>query len=238
MPPWDCSTLVSMNPQEVKLINKDLEDEMEVWGYRPCLWKRILVGVGAVCSGGLLLLLLYWLPEWGVKATCTLTSLKEAQTLLLRTTVHYFIHHSIKYYWNEETQNFGSFKGLEDTKVKCAAIHTNHSFGLTKTLQHYRALFFGENKIDVKIPPLPKLFVQEVLNPFYILELFAVILWAVEDYYHYSVFVFLMATILIATSLYTIRKHYVILHNMVVEHSMVRVSVCRGNEGKFPYAVE
>ncbi|XP_077394682.1 polyamine-transporting ATPase 13A3-like isoform X3 [Festucalex cinctus] len=281
----DCSTLVSMNPQEVKLINKDLEDEMEVWGYRPCLWKRILVGVGAVCSGGLLLLLLYWLPEWGVKATCTLTSLKEAETLLLRTTddfrqlfrakikvmlapgkfpfdsmdhhgdehkslqsaqhkkhfrtfsnrevekVHYFIHHSIKYYWNEETQNFGSFKGLEDTKVKCAAIHTNHSFGLTKTLQHYRALFFGENKIDVKIPPLPKLFVQEVLNPFYILELFAVILWAVEDYYHYSVFVFLMATILIATSLYTIRKHYVILHNMVVEHSMVRVSVCRGNEG-------
>lgn len=59
----------------------------EVWGYRPCLWKRVLVGGGAVCSGGLLLLLLYWLPEWGVKGTCTHTSLRDAHTLLLRTTV-------------------------------------------------------------------------------------------------------------------------------------------------------
>lgn len=59
----------------------------EVWGYKPCLWKIILVGVGAICSGGLLLLLLYWLPEWGVKGTCTHTSLREAHTVLLRTTV-------------------------------------------------------------------------------------------------------------------------------------------------------
>uniref|UniRef100_A0A3Q0T820 Cation-transporting ATPase n=1 Tax=Amphilophus citrinellus TaxID=61819 RepID=A0A3Q0T820_AMPCI len=73
--------------KEVKIINQGLEDEMEVSGYRPCLWKMILVGVGAVCSGGLLLLLLYWLPEWGVKSTCTHTSLKDAHTVLLRTTV-------------------------------------------------------------------------------------------------------------------------------------------------------
>lgn len=59
----------------------------EVWGYQPCLWKIILVGVGSVCTGGLLLLLLYWLPEWGVKGTCTHASLRDAHTLLLRTTV-------------------------------------------------------------------------------------------------------------------------------------------------------
>ncbi|XP_013887940.1 probable cation-transporting ATPase 13A3 isoform X2 [Austrofundulus limnaeus] len=72
--------------EEVKIINQGLEDEMEVWGYRPCWWKMILVGVGVICSGGLLLLLLYWLPEWGVKGTCTRTSLRDAHTLLLRTT--------------------------------------------------------------------------------------------------------------------------------------------------------
>lgn len=106
-----------MKTREVKIINQGLEDEMvcvtpdlchcsgqsetssrqvykrkhvlvqEVWGYQPCLWKMVLVGAGAVCSGGLLLLLLYWLPQWGVKATCTPTSLKDAHTLLLRTTV-------------------------------------------------------------------------------------------------------------------------------------------------------
>ena len=45
------------------------------------------MGMGAVCTGGLLLLLLYWLPEWGVKGTCTHTSVRNAHTLLLRSTV-------------------------------------------------------------------------------------------------------------------------------------------------------
>ncbi|XP_034038436.1 probable cation-transporting ATPase 13A3 [Thalassophryne amazonica] len=75
-----------MKTGEMKIINQGLQDEMEVWGYRPCLWKMVLVGIGTLCSGGLLLLLLYWLPEWGVKGTCTQTSLQGAHTLLLRST--------------------------------------------------------------------------------------------------------------------------------------------------------
>ncbi|XP_077414643.1 polyamine-transporting ATPase 13A3-like isoform X2 [Vanacampus margaritifer] len=282
-----------MGTREMKFINQGQEDEMEVWGYRPCLWKMILVGVGAICSGGLLLLLLYWLPEWGVKATCTLSSLREAQTLLLRTTddfrlwararvhvmlapgktpfdsvdhqsaahllnghhhyhhqliveqkeqnekfylrepaniVNYFTLHSIKYYWNEGTQEFETFKGLVDLKESCAAIHRNHSYGLTKTTQDYRALFFGKNEIDVQVPSLFKLFVKEVLNPFYIFQLFAIILWAVQDYFHYSLSMLIFSLLLIAVSLYTIRKHYVKLHNLVVAHSMMPVSVSRRNK--------
>ncbi|XP_077394633.1 polyamine-transporting ATPase 13A3-like [Festucalex cinctus] len=283
-----------MGTREIKFINQGQEDEMEVWGYRPCLWKMILVGVGAVCSGGLLLLLLYWLPEWGVKATCTFCSLGEAHTLLLRTTddfrlwtrarvhvmlapgktpfdnvdhqsaahllnghhrdhqqslileqkeqsgkfyhtesaniVNYFTLHSIKYYWNEGTQEFETFTGLEDKKESCAAIHRDHSYGLTKTTQDYRALFFGKNEIDVQVPSLLKLFVKEVLNPFYIFQLFAIILWAVQDYFHYSLSMLIFSVLLIAASLYSIRKHYVKLHNLVVAHSMMPVSVRRRNK--------
>ncbi|XP_040910771.1 probable cation-transporting ATPase 13A3 isoform X2 [Toxotes jaculatrix] len=279
-----------MKTREVKIINKDLEDEMEVWGYRPCLWKIILVGVGSVCSGGLLLLLLYWLPEWGVKGTCTRTSLRDAHTLLLRTTnefrqwfrakvhvmsapgkkpfdsldlqsaaqllngdgdhgvsaaheehhgkfaqkqpaqIHYFTQHSTRYYWNDETQNFELYKGLEDVKVSCASIHSDHSSGLSKTLQDYRRLFFGENEIAVRVPSLFKLLIKEVLNPFYIFQLFSVILWSAEDYYYYATAIVFMSVISIATSLYTIKKQYVMLHDMVAAHSVVRVSVCRGNK--------
>uniref|UniRef100_A0A8C4DKZ7 Polyamine-transporting ATPase 13A3 n=1 Tax=Dicentrarchus labrax TaxID=13489 RepID=A0A8C4DKZ7_DICLA len=207
----------------------------EVWGYQPCLWKMILVGVGAVCSGGLLLLLLYWLPEWGVKGTCTHTSLRDAQTLLLRTTVgkwktcflffiqftcltlfdlfllyvvpsrkiiHYFTHHSTKYFWNDVMQNF----------------------------EFYKMLFFGENEIAVRVPSLFKLLIKEVLNPFYIFQLFSVILWSAEDYYYYATAIVFMSVISIATSLYTIKKQYVMLHDMVAAHSVLRVSVCRGNK--------
>ncbi|XP_036938815.1 probable cation-transporting ATPase 13A3 isoform X1 [Acanthopagrus latus] len=277
-----------MKTGEVKIINQGLEDEMEVWGYQPCLWKRILVGMGAVCTGGLLLLLLYWLPEWGVKGTCTHTSVRNAHTLLLRSTdefkqwfrarvhvmlapggkpfdsldlkpkaqlgngehgigaadeevrgkfahrqpdeIHYFTHHSTKYYWNDVIQNFEFYKGLEDLKVSCASIHSDHSSGLSKTLQEYRALFFGENEIAVRVPSIFILLIKEVLNPFYIFQLFSVILWSAEDYYYYATAIVLMSVISIATSLYTIKKQYVMLHDMVAAHSVLRVSVCRGNK--------
>ncbi|XP_073346675.1 polyamine-transporting ATPase 13A3-like isoform X2 [Pagrus major] len=277
-----------MKTGEVKIINQGLEDEMQVWGYRPCLWKMILVGVGAVCTGGLLLLLLYWLPEWAVKGTCTHTSVREAHTLLLRTTdefkqwfrakvhvmlapgrkpfdsldlkptaqlgngehgiggaheelcgkfahrqpdeIHYFTHHSTRYYWNDVIQNFEFYKGLEDVKVSCASIHSDHSSGLSKTLQEYRALFFGENEIAVRVPSIFILLIKEVLNPFYIFQLFSVILWSAEDYYYYATAIVLMSVISIATSLYTIKKQYVMLHDMVAAHSVLRVSVCRENK--------
>ncbi|CAN9503180.1 unnamed protein product [Ophioblennius macclurei] len=269
----------------MKILNKGLEDEMEVWGYRPCLWKSVLVGVGVVCSGGLLLLLLYWLPEWGVKGTCTHTSLKEAQTLLLRTTdefkqwfrarvhvmlapakkpfddlshvsktqlpngdgdfsvsaahekfplrqhtqIHYFTHHSTKYYWNDVIQNFELYKGLEDLSVSCASVHSDHSSGISKALQDFRRLFFGENEIAVQVPSLFKLLIKEVLNPFYIFQLFSVILWCFADYYYYAGAIVFMSVVSITTSLYTIKKQYVMLRDMVAAHSVVRVTVCRGN---------
>ncbi|XP_024908394.1 probable cation-transporting ATPase 13A3 isoform X2 [Cynoglossus semilaevis] len=267
-----------MKTKEGTIINQGLEDEMEVWGYRPCLWKMILVGMAAVCSGGLLLLLLYWLPEWGVKVTCTHTSLRDAHTLLLRTTdefrqwfrttvhvmlaprrkpfdsltqkstgqvsnedhivssipeeqhqIHYFTHHSTTYFWNDETQTFDFHKGLEDLKVSCASIHSDHSSGLSKSVQNYRRLFFSENEIAVRVPSLFKLLIKEVLNPFYIFQLFSVILWSVEDYYYYATAIVFMSAISIATSLYTIKKQYVMLHDMVAAHSVVRVSLCTGN---------
>ncbi|KAM4605087.1 polyamine-transporting ATPase 13A3-like isoform 2-T2 [Polymixia lowei] len=279
-----------MEMRESKIINQGLEDEMAMWGYRPCLWKMVLVGIGAVCSGGLLLLLLYWLPEWGVKTTCTHTSLRDARTLLLRSTdefrqwfraqvhvmlapgkrpfdsvdlqstaqlpngdgectlaaiheerygvfphiqpvqIHYFTLHSTKYYWNDVMHNFEIYKGLEDVKVSCASIHCDHSAGLSKPLQDYRRLFFEENEIAVRVPSILKLLIKEVLNPFYIFQLFSVILWSAEDYYYYATAIVFMSVISIATSLYTIKKQYVMLHNMVAAHSIVRVSVCRGTK--------
>uniref|UniRef100_A0A8C4ZQV5 Probable cation-transporting ATPase 13A3 n=1 Tax=Gadus morhua TaxID=8049 RepID=A0A8C4ZQV5_GADMO len=154
-----------MVTSEVKLINQGQEDEMEVWAYRPCVWKRVLVGFGAAASGGLLLLLLYWLPEWRVKATCNASPLRDARTLLLRATV-------------------------------------GHS-------------------------TLPLI---TVLNPFYIFQLFSVILWSFDSYYYYASAIVFMSVISIATSLYTIKKQYVMLHNMVAAHSVVRVTVCRGDK--------
>uniref|UniRef100_A0A7N6A761 ATPase 13A3 n=1 Tax=Anabas testudineus TaxID=64144 RepID=A0A7N6A761_ANATE len=92
-----------------------------------------------------------------------------------------------------------------------------------------RRLFFGVNEIAVKVPSVFKLLIKEVLNPFYIFQLFSVILWSADEYYYYALAIVIMSVISIATSLYTIKKQYIMLHDMVAAHSIVRVSVCRAN---------
>uniref|UniRef100_A0A8C1KZX2 ATPase 13A3 n=1 Tax=Cyprinus carpio TaxID=7962 RepID=A0A8C1KZX2_CYPCA len=140
----------------------------------------------------------------------------------------YFTLHSTKYFWNESIQNFEVLKGLEDLSMTCSSVHSKHSAGLNKNQQEYRRFFFGLNEIDVKVPSLFKLLIKEVLNPFYIFQLFSVILWCTDAYYYYAMAIVIMSVISIGTSLYTIKKQYVMLHDMVAAHSTVRVTVCRG----------
>ncbi|XP_063298835.1 polyamine-transporting ATPase 13A3 [Pelobates fuscus] len=272
-------------------INKGEEDEMEIHGYNLCRWKLALVAVGVFCTCGFLLLLLYWMPKWRVKATCSRAPLKNCDVVLLRTTdefrqwfcakvrlrmcpgidpfqtpesmtsklmnghaghlpetpsehtedypinnteaplleVRYFVHHSVTYFWNDFRQAFIFWNGL-DEGVPCSDIHSVHSKGLSHEVHDYRKLFYGINDIAVKVPSVFKLLIKEVLNPFYIFQLFSVILWCTDEYYYYASAIVLMSVISIISSLYTIKKQYIMLHDMVAAHSIVRVSVCRGNK--------
>ncbi|XP_065604292.1 polyamine-transporting ATPase 13A3 isoform X2 [Cyrtonyx montezumae] len=275
-----------MEKEEKKFVNKAEEEEMEIHGYELCQWKLVLVTVGVICSGGFLLLLLYWMPQWRVKATCRKTTLKDCEVVLLRTTdefkkwfcakvrvmpssgasplqnpdpvghkvsnghtvhfcesaaegnknylrkylpIRYFTHHSTKYFWNDSAQSFDVVRGLDDSTF-CSSIHNEHSRGLTKEMHDYRKMFFGINEIAVKVPSIFKLLIKEVLNPFYIFQLFSVILWITDKYYYYALAIVIMSVISIVSSLYTVRKQYVMLRDMVAAHSIVRVSVCRGNQ--------
>ncbi|XP_060710432.1 polyamine-transporting ATPase 13A3-like [Hemiscyllium ocellatum] len=279
-----------MERTEKKYLNAEREDEMEVVGYQPCWWKLGLVGVGTVCSGGLLLLVLYWMPEWSVKWMCREVSLRDATVLLLWTTdefrtcfrvrvqfmeapgydplgalfpsrdeepvcsaasvmiepsecekdllretpdvervqIRYFVHQNIKYMWSPRGQAFQRLAALEEG-ILCSALQACQSATLPTTSKDYRKLFYGENQIDVKVPSIPRLLIKEVLNPFYIFQVFSVILWSFDDYYLYASAIVFMSVVSICTSLYTVRKQYVLLHDMVAAHNVVRVRVYRSN---------
>uniref|UniRef100_A0A8C0GEY7 Polyamine-transporting ATPase 13A3 n=1 Tax=Chelonoidis abingdonii TaxID=106734 RepID=A0A8C0GEY7_CHEAB len=252
-----------MEKEEKKIVSTGEEDEMEIYGYNRCHWKLVLVALGVLCTGGFLLLLLYWMPEWRVRATCKRTTLKDCEVVLLRTTdefriwfcakirivlsrgdsplqnpqsiedkvsnghsghscespaeenrnnpnkyspvsgpIRYFTHHSVKYFWNDTVQSFVIIKKV----------------------------FYGVNEIAVKVPSILKLLIKEVLNPFYIFQLFSVILWVTDEYYYYASAIVIMSVISVVSSLYTIRKQYIMLHDMVAAHSIVRVSVSRANQ--------
>nr|XP_040126507.1 probable cation-transporting ATPase 13A3 [Ictidomys tridecemlineatus] len=181
-----------MDKEERKTINQGQEDEMEIYGYNLCRWKLAIVSLGVICTGGFLLLLLYWMPEWRVKATCIRAAVKDCEVVLLRTTV-------------SPLKTLDLFRGL-DEGVSCTSIYEKHGVGLTKEMHACS------------------------LNPFYIFQLFSVILWSTDEYYYYALAIVIMSIVSIVSSLYSIRKQYVMLHDMVAAHSTVRVSVCRVNE--------
>uniref|UniRef100_A0A670IED5 Polyamine-transporting ATPase 13A3 n=1 Tax=Podarcis muralis TaxID=64176 RepID=A0A670IED5_PODMU len=251
-----------------------------IYGYTFCRWKMVLVAVGVLCTGGFLLLLLYWMPQWRVKATCRRTSLRGSKVVLLRTTdefqtwfcakvrivlslgpnllqtpkyasekmtngcsghldinlaeegendlsrrsqahlqeIRYFTHHSVKYFWNDAPPavfHASLPKGLWLVTPVCVCVK----------------LFYGVNEIAVKVPSVFKLLIKEVLNPFYIFQLFSVILWSTDEYYYYAAAIVIMSLISVVSSLYTIRKQYMMLHDLVAAHSVTRVSVSRANQG-------
>uniref|UniRef100_A0A665U6F0 Polyamine-transporting ATPase 13A3 n=1 Tax=Echeneis naucrates TaxID=173247 RepID=A0A665U6F0_ECHNA len=235
--------------REGTIINRGLEDEMEVWGYRPCLWKRILVGVGVVCSGGLLLLLLYWLPEWGVKGTCSHTSLKDAHTLLLRTTdefrqwfrakVHVMLAPGKGPFDNldlESTSQLPNGDGDHSSSSAQEGLHGKFSEGQYVQVHRWKKCLPFLNLYHVMHSTSDIQYFTHHSTKYYWnnetenFDTYNVILWSAEDYYYYATAIVIMSVISIATSLYTIKKQYVMLHDMVASHSVVRVSVCRGGK--------
>ncbi|XP_051674872.2 probable cation-transporting ATPase 13A5 isoform X1 [Oryctolagus cuniculus] len=68
------------------LLNQGEENELEVFGYRTQRLRRALCLLTSVLTCGLLQLVFYWRPQWGVWASCLQCPLQEADTVLLRTT--------------------------------------------------------------------------------------------------------------------------------------------------------
>ncbi|XP_075427186.1 putative cation-transporting ATPase 13A4 isoform X2 [Ascaphus truei] len=81
------------------MLNKDKENEMELFGYRTERWRHALCILGYICSLGFLLLLFYWKPEWAVWCHCVPCTLEEADVVLLRTTDEYKKYSKKKVKW-------------------------------------------------------------------------------------------------------------------------------------------
>uniref|UniRef100_A0A8C7DWZ6 Polyamine-transporting ATPase 13A3 n=1 Tax=Oncorhynchus kisutch TaxID=8019 RepID=A0A8C7DWZ6_ONCKI len=174
----------------------------ELQGYRVCRWRVAVVGLWVLCTGGFLLLLLYWMPEWCVKATCSRTTVREAEVVLLQSTVS----HCPRYYGRNHSGYFSNYFIFSHQFQMCSS--GGFSFPLIHAClhTHHRGLEDLEKLAEL---PVPRSLPLQVLNPFYIFQLFSVILWSADEYYYYAVAIVFMSVISIATSLYTIKKVHI-----------------------------
>uniref|UniRef100_A0A673KUZ1 Probable cation-transporting ATPase 13A2 n=1 Tax=Sinocyclocheilus rhinocerous TaxID=307959 RepID=A0A673KUZ1_9TELE len=106
----------------------------------------------------------------------------------------------------------------------CADLHGRQQ-GLSKADQSTRKQIFGANIIDVPVKSYLQLLFEEVLNPFYIFQVFSIILWMSDRYYYYAACILIISLISIGVSLYEIRKQSTTLRSMA--RLIVNVTVRR-----------
>ncbi|XP_031452060.1 probable cation-transporting ATPase 13A4 [Phasianus colchicus] len=136
----------------------------------------------------------------------------------------------IRYVWNIYAKQFQKVGALEDHHT-CSAIHAKFSSGLTCNEQSLRRVICGPNTIDVPVIPIWKLLIKEVLNPFYVFQLFSVCLWFAEDYMEYAAAIIIMSLLSISLTVYDLRQQSVKLQRLVESHNNIMVTVCRNKEG-------
>ncbi|XP_069473528.1 probable cation-transporting ATPase 13A4 isoform X2 [Ambystoma mexicanum] len=108
------------------LLNQGEENEMELFGYRTAILKRILCISGYTVSLGALLLLFYWKPEWEVWANCIPCTLEDANIILLRTTDEFKKYSRKKVRWIHLSALMGSStgqRGYPITSDECSIVN-------------------------------------------------------------------------------------------------------------------
>ncbi|NXB00304.1 AT134 ATPase, partial [Cnemophilus loriae] len=136
----------------------------------------------------------------------------------------------IRFVWNIYAKQFQKVGVLEDHHT-CSAIHDKFGSGLTCNEQNVRRVICGPNTIDVPVIPVWKLLIKEVLNPFYVFQLFSVCLWFAEDYMEYAAAIIIMSLLSIFLTVYDLRQQSIKLHRLVESHNNIMVTVCRNKEG-------
>lgn len=127
----------------------------------------------------------------------------------------------LTYIWDEDRERFIKLAGLEngisrsslhDFKGQSKAEQLRKSVNLnTKKrqdmkLSFFRRVVYGNNEIATPEQTVMQLLILEALTPFYMFQIFSLVVWLAEQYYYYSVAIIIMSVAGIATSIIQTRK--------------------------------
>ncbi|XP_040389701.1 polyamine-transporting ATPase 13A2 isoform X4 [Cygnus olor] len=148
---------------------------------------------------------------------------KEEKNIL-----RYYLFEGLRYVWIERWQAYCKVSVLDEGWT-CADLHLSQA-GLDQQDHSTRRKIYGPNLIEVPVKSYARLLVEEVLNPFYIFQVFSIVLWVCDAYYYYAACIFLISTISLGLSLYETRKQSTTLQNMAKMSVSVRVRRPDGEE--------
>lgn len=71
---------------------------------------------------------------------------------------------------------------------------------------YYRRSVYGNNEIVIPVKSILTLLCLEVLNPFYVFQLFSFGLWVADNYYYYAMVILTMSSIGIIMAVFQTRR--------------------------------
>ncbi|XP_046388324.1 polyamine-transporting ATPase 13A3-like isoform X2 [Ischnura elegans] len=126
----------------------------------------------------------------------------------------------LTYVWDAEQEEFIRLTGL-DGGVSPTSLHC-HS-GLSFKEQCLRRVVYGLNEIAVPVHSVIALLFLEVLNPFYVFQIFSFCLWFADEYIYYALAIFIMSAASITLTIIQTRKNQRNLRGTVASSDVATV---------------
>ncbi|KAF9425963.1 hypothetical protein BGZ94_007068 [Podila epigama] len=125
--------------------------------------------------------------------------------------MRYFDYQYIRFIYNPMVKEFMQNSQWKDPDWSSAS---NCERGIGRETHQERTMVFGQNIIDVQEKTVGQLLVHEVLHPFYIFQVFSMVLWFSDDYYYYAACIFVISTVSVVTELVETKKTMRRMRNM------------------------
>ncbi|EAR98784.2 E1-E2 ATPase family protein (macronuclear) [Tetrahymena thermophila SB210] len=102
-------------------------------------------------------------------------------------------------------------------------IYQQHGFGVSSESKYNELIsIYGQNNTEIPDKSTLKIFIDEVLSPFYIFQVFSIVLWMLEPYYYYASIIFFTSALSCIVSLIETKNNYKKLREM----SFFETEVC------------
>lgn len=132
----------------------------------------------------------------GAADSLSLHSKKEDDPIV--PVMHSFEYRYIKFYFDPTHDLFRTNSHWHD--LQWLSLSNTHD-GISQLTYESRLQIFGENNMVLHEKTVLELLTNEVLHPFYVFQVFSVLLWLADNYYYYAACIFIISLVSIVNSL-------------------------------------
>ena len=104
----------------------------------------------------------------------------------------WLLFQKLKYVFSEDSQVFSGLEFPVNDKLSSYLHSKGHD---EESSLHEAKRIFGDNKVDMTIPEFKELFKERAVAPFFVFQVFCVLLWCLDEYIQYSLFTLFMLVV-------------------------------------------